>query len=146
MSDPAKTTVHHALFAGRRRRFCLRLGEIEELEQLCGAGVGSIWKRLALADFKAGDIRETIRLGLIGGDMAPKMADAFVERYVDARPLGENFELAIAILRALIDGAVEAEEDLPGKDTAERSDDPATSPPSSSPEPLSDSPRSTSDA
>lgn len=142
MTTIAKTTVLHADFAGRRRRFCLRIGEIGELEQLCGAGVGEIWKRLAMLDFRASDIRETIRLGLIGGDeIAPVHADSIVTRYVDGRPIAENIDLAVAILRALMEGVAEASEHLPGKQMAGSQGGPATSPPSSSPAPLSESHR-----
>ncbi|TDX63997.1 tail tube GTA-gp10-like protein [Methylosinus sp. sav-2] len=131
----AATTVHYAVFGGRRRRFCLRIGEIGELEDLCSAGVGAIWRRLALLEFRHADIRETIRLGLIGGgEMQPGAAEALVSRLVDARPLAESVDLAVAIMRALIEGVTEEAKRAPGKETAESAPDaPETSPPISSP-------------
>ncbi len=141
-SKTAKTTVLHAPFAGKRRRFCLRLGEVGELEQLCEAGVGAIWKRFALAEYRFADIREAIRLALIGGEeVEPGIAALMVERNVDARPVTENAGLAISILAALIEGVVEASETLPKKAPEETTKSPATSPPSSSPEPPPDSPQ-----
>jgi hypothetical protein len=138
MSESIESTVYRGDFAGRRRRFCLRIGEIGELEELCGSGVGAIWRRLATLDFKHADIRETIRLGLIGGDeTTPSAAAALVSRYIDERPIAETLDLAVAVLGALMRGAAEASKDMPGKGTAERSDAPATSPPMSSPAPPS---------
>jgi len=128
----SKTTAHHAVFAGKRRRFCLRLGEIAELEQLCGAGVGLITKRLARGEFKNADVRESIRLGLVGGendDLSPGLVDAMVERYVDGRPVLENLHLAQSIIAALMDGVEESARQMPGKSEEERSDFRETSPP-----------------
>ncbi|MGA8172322.1 MAG: gene transfer agent family protein [Methylocystis sp.] len=128
----AKTTVLYAHFAGKRRRFCLRLGEVGELEQLCEAGVGAILKRFALAEYRFADVRETIRLGLIGGDngeLGPGLADILMENYVDSRPLGENAGLAAQILHALIEGIVESAGALPKKAPEETTNGPATSPP-----------------
>lgn len=137
----AATTVHYARFAGRRRRFCLRIGEIGELEELCGSGVGAIWKRLALLEFRHADIRETIRLGLIGGgELVPGAAETLVARFVDDHPLAETVDLAVSIMRALIEGVIEggkiteADKIMPGKETAEsETDASATSPPISPP-------------
>jgi hypothetical protein len=142
MSESIESTVYRGVFGGRQRRFCLRVGEIGELEELCSAGVGAIWRRLATLDFKHADIRETIRLGLIGGEeTTPSSAAALVSRYVDERPIAETLDLAIAILGALMRGAADASKDMPGKETAERNDAPATSPPISSPAPPSASRR-----
>lgn len=49
-------------------------------------------------DWRVDDVRETIRLGLIGAGMTPTDAFILVSRYVDTRPLGENFGLAAAII------------------------------------------------
>lgn len=49
-------------------------------------------------DWRVDDVRETIRLGLIGGGMTPSDAYLLVATYVDARPLAENISLAAEVL------------------------------------------------
>ena len=61
------------------------------------------------------DLRETIRLGLIGGGMDPLDALVLVKRYVDDRPLMENVLPAWRILSAALMGP---EDDAPGKEAA----------------------------
>lgn len=124
-------TAHYAVFAGRRRKFELRFGEIEELERLAGAGIGEIVVRLGTHRFRQADIRETIRLGLVGGGLNEAEATAIVMYSVDGVPFGETIRLAADIMNALIKGIPDT-----GKNAAEgASTDPATSPPSTSPEP-----------
>lgn len=129
-----KTTIRRR-FAGRDRIFRLRLGEIEQLEAACGSGVGGVFVRLATLQHKVADIRETIRLALIGGGLVPSQADQLVEDYVDGAPLVENQQLAVDILEALHNGVKDAEKDMPetsGK--AGGSGNPATSPLTSPPD------------
>lgn len=130
MSEPDKTSIV-ARFAGGDHVFRLRIGEIGELETHCGAGIGAIYTRMAALQFRLADIRQTIRLGLIGGGMPAGQADYFVGRYVDDAPINDYADLAFRVLRALFDGAEQAaREHPPGKPTGE-SAGPATSPPSS---------------
>lgn len=110
--------------------FRLGLAQIAELQRTCGAGIGAIYARVLRgryttqggvdigsiheADFYQADLRETIRLGLIGGksgtvndqpvDVSPDRARQLVENYVDTRPLYESWTLAAAILTALVVG------------------------------------------
>lgn len=131
-ADTSRTAVDRP-FAGRTRRFQLRIGEIGELERLCGAGIGAIQLRLAGHQFRFADIREAVRLGLEGGGASEPEATGLVMRYVDRAPIAEHIQLAADILSACIAGVPEPEdEDPPGKPTAERTD-PATSPPSTAP-------------
>lgn len=84
-------------FGGDERTFQLRLGEIRQLEekhgtllelaQAIGAGKQKLW-----------DVRETIRLGLIGGGMEAEAALALVKAEVDEAPAGEHALLAHAVL------------------------------------------------
>lgn len=130
-------TLHHADFAGRRRAFQLRIGEIGELEQVCGAGLGAVYARVATMQWRMDDLRETVRLGLIGGGATPAAAQSLVERYIDAddAPKGEALQLAADILSACINGVAAAL----GKPEGEgASENPATSPPSTRPAPPSD--------
>lgn len=122
-------TVHHAPFAGRERRFQLRLAEICELERLAGAGIGEVALRLSAHTFRLADVRETIRLGLMGGGASEPEATALVIGNFDGRPLADYLPLAGEIVRAALSG-VEPDE---GKAEAESRDGPATSPPSFAP-------------
>lgn len=98
------TAVYREL-GGRDHRFELRLGEIRELERLCGSGIGSIWRRMAMLDFKIDDLRETIRLGLVGGGgVTQPEATAIIKYSVDGRPINEYFDLALAIVKACFEG------------------------------------------
>ncbi|MGH6862008.1 MAG: gene transfer agent family protein [Phyllobacterium sp.] len=58
--------------------------------------------------FILSDIREVIRLALIGGGMAPVPALKLVEAYVDKRPLAENITLAMLIMEKAFFGDDEA--------------------------------------
>jgi hypothetical protein len=88
-----------------------------ELESKCDAPFATVYKRLMSGDWKITDIRETIRLGLIGGGMKPAEALVLVRRYVDERPLAENILTAQAVLGGLMFGfaeeAKEQEDDPP---------------------------------
>ncbi|ATQ67733.1 MULTISPECIES: gene transfer agent family protein [Methylosinus] len=119
-------TCIHADLAGRRRKFELRLGEIGELERLCNAGIGAIYMRLVSMQWRNDDIRETIRLGLMGGGASEPDATMVVMRYIDPEPKGRHLALAASILSACIEGAPEgnAEGEGPKSDASE------TSPPS----------------
>lgn len=130
--DTSRTAIDH-VFAGRSRRFQLRIGEIGELERLCGAGIGAIQLRLTGHQFRLADIREAVRLGLEGGGASEPEATSLVMRYLDPAPIAEHIQLAAYILSACIAGVPEPEdEDPPGKPMA-GSPDPATSPPSTEP-------------
>lgn len=86
-------------------RFRLPIGQLRELQEKCGAGPRVVFERLRNGMWMVDDIRETIRLGLIGGgDVTPIAARALVERYVDERPLSENVMAATSILLAAIVG------------------------------------------
>jgi hypothetical protein len=101
--DTSRTTVYEP-FAGRRRKFQLRLGEIEELETLCRAGIGEIMVRLANHTFRLADVRETVRLGLQGGGLSEPEATALVMRHVDDTPVADHLQLAANILSAAVAG------------------------------------------
>jgi len=94
-----------ATFGDGRHCFQLRLGELEELQEKCDAGPPLILARLGAGQWRTGDVRETVRLGLIGGGMKPVEALALVERYLDQRPdWMENALLARGVLAAALIG------------------------------------------
>jgi hypothetical protein len=58
------------IWQGGEDAFCLaKVGLIFDLEEKCRAGIGLIYARLASGSYFLNDVRETIRLGLIGGGM-----------------------------------------------------------------------------
>lgn len=75
-----------------------------ELEEKCDAGVAQIFKRIMDGTWKINDIRETLRLGLIGGGMVPDKAMRLISRYCDDRPWQESLQPAIAVLLAAMVG------------------------------------------
>jgi hypothetical protein len=140
MTQNALSTAIYRDFAGRRRKFELRLGEIGELERICNTGIAAILTRLTYMQWRYDDIRETIRLGLVGGCASEPDATMLALHYLDPRPKGEYLQLAADILSACIAGVE------PGKDQgeSESKDAPATSPPSTKSEAPLDSPQETS--
>lgn len=85
--------------------FRLAIGQLVELQERTGVGPAALWRRLVESEWKVGDLRETIRLGLIGGGATPAEALALVRDYVEARPLVESVPVAIAVVAAALYGA-----------------------------------------
>jgi hypothetical protein len=107
-------------FAGRIRAFDVApLAVIEKLERVCGAGMGEILGRLQGRGFNAftgmpdpvfrhADIRETIRLGLVGAGATDAEATQWVVEAIDGRPIAEHLGLAAAIMTAYAFGVDDA--------------------------------------
>jgi len=104
-------------FGDGEHKFRLAIGELRELQEACDAGPPLIARRLWNSEWRVDDVRETIRLGLVGGGMDPVKAAVLTKRYVEERPAwGRNAMLAQAILGAALFGV--EDEDL-GKSKAE---------------------------
>lgn len=151
---PAKVAVTEIEleFADGAYTFALKLPQLAELQEKCGAGIFTIYGRLLKGryilnngavvgvphegDAFVSDIYETIRLGLIGGgqgivndkeiDVGPMLAKRLVERYVHTVPIREAWTIAAAIMSAKIEGYD------PGP-KAEPAAEPASEPSSESP-------------
>lgn len=77
--------------------FRLAMTHILELERKCGnVGIRVIGRRLATDAYSYNDVRETIRLALIGGGLDDRNAEQLVRTYVDERPKGFGVHAAIA--------------------------------------------------
>jgi len=87
--------------------FRLAWGELAKLQEACDAGPFVILDRLHSKACKIEDISNVLRLGLIGGGMAPVEALKKARAYVEARPPAENLLYAIAVLSAGCYGAPE---------------------------------------
>ena len=92
------------VFADDEHRFRLRIGELRELQEKCKAGPPVILQRLASQSWMLEDVAETIRLGLVGGGMAPSEALKRVQTYVHAGGWFENVLVAHRALSAAIVG------------------------------------------
>ena len=107
--------------------YAFRLGwsELEKLQEACDAGPYVILQRLTAGTWRVGDIAHSLRLGLIGGGMAPVAALNKVREYVEKRPPGENVLPAHAVLSAGCMGAPDEEtrRDRPAASDSDRLDD-----------------------
>jgi hypothetical protein len=147
-------------FAGQKFTFWLPLPRVVELERSGNGGAGkSIFRMfdeigaglgfdgtgapvyVSGGDARVDDVRNTIRLALLGGnsdgadqEVGPKRAAQLVEDYVyPARPLVEGLALAWAILNAAINGiAVKKNEQSESAEDATESLNPSPSASSSS--------------
>lgn len=96
--------------------FRLAIGQLRELQDKTGVGPATLLDRITTRSWRVDDIRETIRLGLIGGGMDPLDALGVVRRYVDERPIAESVDPAFRVLMAALVGP---EDDKPGNGAAE---------------------------
>lgn len=105
MADALRPRRHAEItlaWADGEHAFRLGLGQLRELQEKTDAGPAFLLDRLSRGTWRVDDIRETIRLGLIGGGKAPAEALALVTRYVDERPLMESIPVAQAIIMVAI--------------------------------------------
>lgn len=84
--------------------FRLTLAGAIELESKCDSPIAVIHHRLIANAYKVSDVRETIRLGLIGGGLDPVKALALVRSYVEDRPLAESWIIARTIMGGMFYG------------------------------------------
>ena len=119
----AKTTALTTDWADGVYTFRLPFAQLEEHDEKCGAGPIAVLGALVDGTFRIPYIRETIRLGLIGGGKTPAEALKLIRRYVDDRPVVESLPFAVAILGAAVRG--EDEDEKPGKQEAPK---PSTDP------------------
>jgi len=92
---------HRAFFGDAERTFALPAELVTELERVTGRGIGGLCRSLFAGEFRHAEVRETIRLALIGGGEIPVNALALVTAYADNRPLAESYPLAVSILETV---------------------------------------------
>lgn len=118
------------------RTFRLPVAQLLELQEKTDAGPLELFLRIHSGRWRVQDLRETIRLGLVGGGAKPAEAVALVRRYVDERPLAESVPVALEVLQAAISGP---EDEAPGKPAAAMETDASPPPPSMDAAPSSSS-------
>lgn len=101
MSRDGSVTI---AWADGEHRFRLPIGQLRELQEKCDAGPAFILGRLQSGRWLIDDVRETLRLGLIGGGMSPGEALKLVQRYFDERPKMESIQPAMAVLLSALVG------------------------------------------
>lgn len=101
---------HRAFFGDGEKLFAFPTRElIEELERKTGHGVGALFRRFRTSDYSLSDVLQVVRLGLVGGGMAPADADRLVSVYGVGRPLSEVFAVSDGVITALFFGNVETD-------------------------------------
>lgn len=125
------------VWAGDERYFRLRIGELRELQTLCDAGPEEIKDRILAGKWRVDDLREILRLGLIGGGMEPMKVIALLKlHFDDVEPL-KNKTPAFLVITAGLCG--DPTDEVGKKDQAEKNQKSGSaSPPSTEPESSSD--------
>lgn len=125
-------------FADGTYTFRLAIGQLRELQETVnktriklGApliGPASLYNLLVSRDAWMHEVREVMRLGLIGGGLTPIEAVDLVRRYVEERPIAESSVHAALVLGAALFGSPEEPLDE-GKETPASKDPTATNSP-----------------
>lgn len=89
-------------FAGDERTFRLGYDNLLALQDACGSGYLQIFYRLSEKSARVEDVRETLRIGLIGAGVDAKIAKRLVEE--NLFPLAEPQIIATLVLGAAIAG------------------------------------------
>jgi hypothetical protein len=99
MSADASKTFE---WADGEYKFRLSIGQLRELQDKTGVGPYALLSRVIDGTWKVDDLREVIRLGLIGGGLEPLKALSLVKNYVEGRPLMESLTPVKVILAAAL--------------------------------------------
>ncbi len=119
-----------------------KIGQVLELEEKVAlpGGVFELFEKVRLGRARMSELREVMRLGLIGGGMGAEPALRLVDRYLQEWPWAVTRLAAQSVLAASLVGVPG---DPVGKEPAERATTEAPSassaPPSTAPEPPSSS-------
>jgi hypothetical protein len=122
MSAPGTVAI---VWANGENEFCLaKIGLMTALEDKCGVPIAEVFSRLGSGRWGIQDVRETIRLGLMGGGMSPNDALKAVKIHVEENPegLAPSVILAYEVLKAVMVG-------VPRDPVGKRDDDPGKAEP-----------------
>lgn len=94
-------------------KFRLAINELRELQEKTDVGPMVLLRRILEGSWKVDDVREAIRIGLVGGGLDPQKALRLTRRYVDEVPQWtRNVQIAYAVVAGALDGV---EDEQPGK-------------------------------
>lgn len=112
-------------FGGAEHTFRIAFGQWRELQEAINGprlavgepvlGPMSLLRAMLDGNAWPADVREVIRLGLIGGGMKPDRALVLVKRHVEAKPYFEQLPVARTVLQVAMFGPPD---DLVGKGAA----------------------------
>lgn len=105
------TTQIDLEFAGEMRSFCLKIGQLRELQEKTGVGPLALFNRLISGDWEVDDIPQILRLGLIGGGMSSSEALKLIETHINVSPLTEYMAQACAVIGAALFCAQKSDDD-----------------------------------
>lgn len=92
--------AHYAIFGDAEYDFRLTFPLLKELEKSTGLPSLALFTRIFNRESSIADLKEVIRLALIGGGTHPARAAELVAAYAVDRPLIEIWPLAVAIAEA----------------------------------------------
>jgi len=119
----SRTATVSKFFGDRDHDFRIGIGEAEELDEGLGYGLMALLERAPAVHVR--ELREILRVGLVGGGMRKDLAAVHVNRHFQPGYFNEAAGLVIAILTAALRGAPD---DPPGEPDGEGKPMPTPSP------------------
>lgn len=126
MSSDGRITI---FWGDGENQFRFAIGQFRELQERVNTrrqamnapliGPMSLLNLLRTNDAWPDDVRDILRIGLIGGGMSPQAAHQKLVQYFDRRPLLESNQTALAILLTGLVGDISDQEDVKKKTTVE---------------------------
>lgn len=92
------------LFGGDVRLFRLGIDELLAVEDACKSAVADIRSRLALKRWWISDVREPLRLGLLGGGMEPEKVRKLIDEHVAPGRIERHAMTALIVVNAALLG------------------------------------------
>lgn len=118
------------VWAGDMRTFRLTLGQLRELQTLRDAGPEELKNRIVQGTWRIDDLREILRLGLIGGGMDAIKALALLKLHFETVEPMKNKIPAYLVIGAGLSGTVTDEVGKKDKVETSTATDDSVSPPS----------------
>lgn len=106
-------------FGDGEKVFALTPPLIRELEAKMSCGIGEIARRILNNSYRFDDVCHTLRLGLIGGGLAPEEADRLVNHYSLAHGVLTCQLIAVDLIEALFAGTLDNAEPEPEPEPAD---------------------------
>ncbi len=92
-------------FADGEYTFALTWAGAEEWEEKTGRSLYHTFNEMVSSRTGfVNDVREIIRIALIGGGLAPTEAFSLIKRYVSERPMAESMPVALSAIEAFLFG------------------------------------------
>jgi hypothetical protein len=119
---------------GGEHEFALRIGELRALQGAVGAGPEEVFNRLRVGNWRADDLTQVLKWGLVGGGMEKGQAAQLVTSLIDLHPLMQFKLAALAVMGHALLGDLDGDEE-PGKPEAGENPANGNSETSTEPEP-----------